>query len=70
MNKHMMAAWHVLCAGSSPLTIKVLSPIFKGKDRLDCDAILGAPGMAKLRLGIDKGTGKLCVKRLTCLRRI
>ena len=49
------------CAGSSPLPILALSPIFKGKDRLDCDTISGTPGMTKLRLGIDMGTGKLCV---------
>lgn len=58
------------CAGCTQLTIKVLSPIRKGKDRLDCDAILGATGMAKLRLGISKDTGKLYVKKLTSLRRV
>ena len=47
-----------------------MSPVKKGHDRLGYDAILGAPGMAKLRLGIDRVAGRLYVKQRTSLRRI
>jgi hypothetical protein len=58
-----------LCtADSASLTIKVLSPVKKGKDRHGYDAILGSTGMARLRLGIDRETGRLYVKRINLHR--
>lgn len=56
---------HQESAGASPpaLTIRVLSPIRKGKDKKGFDAILGSRGMHRLRLGINKDTGRLYVKR-------
>uniref|UniRef100_A0A7S0WNH6 Uncharacterized protein n=1 Tax=Chlamydomonas leiostraca TaxID=1034604 RepID=A0A7S0WNH6_9CHLO len=57
-------------AGSEPLAIQVLSPVRKGKDRHEFDAILGATGMAKLRLGIERDSGTLYVKQRTSLHRV
>lgn len=48
---------------ASVLTIKVLLPINKGCDSRVNDAILGAPGMAALGLGIDRDTMRLYRKQ-------
>jgi len=51
-------------AVASPmLKIKLLSPIREGKDSHGYDAILGAPGMAALSLGIDRDTMRLYRKQ-------
>lgn len=41
------------------LKITVLSPVTRGQGSLGHDAILGAPGMAALTLGIDKEKQRL-----------
>ena len=64
--KPVMVFWSLVAfADASPpaLTIRVLSPIRKGKDKKGFDAILGSRGMHRLRLGINADTGRLYVKR-------
>lgn len=54
-------------AVASPmLKIKLLPPIREGKDSHGYDAILGAPGMAALSLGIDRDTMRLYRKQTPC----
>ncbi len=52
------------------LSIKILSHVHKGVDRHGYDAILGASGLHRLGMGINKDTGKVYVKRRAPLRRV